>query len=48
MFGLFEAYGIESEYILVDNENLEIKPLAKKILKHFNHSKIISEINLND
>ena len=32
-FGLFEAYGIELEYMIVDRETLEIRPIADQLLK---------------
>lgn len=31
---LFQAYGIELEYMLVDKETLQVKPLVDEVLKH--------------
>jgi hypothetical protein len=44
---LFEAFGIETEYMIVDKENLSILPLADAILAYFNSGKITNEIALN-
>lgn len=32
ILGLFEAYGIEMEYMIVDEESLDVKPIADKII----------------
>ncbi len=44
---LFEAFGIEAEYMIVDKENLSIQPLADAILAYFNSGKITNEIAIN-
>jgi gamma-glutamyl:cysteine ligase YbdK (ATP-grasp superfamily) len=31
---LFQGYGIELEYMLVDRDNLEVKPITDELLKH--------------
>ena len=33
-FGLFGAFGVELEYMIVDRETLQIKPIADELLKH--------------
>lgn len=35
-WSLFEAYGIELEYMIVDKENLQIRPIADIVLKEVN------------
>jgi gamma-glutamyl:cysteine ligase YbdK (ATP-grasp superfamily) len=32
--GLFEAFGIELEYMIVDRDTLSVKPIADELLKH--------------
>jgi len=32
--GLFEAFGVETEYMIVDRDNLRVKPIADELLKH--------------
>jgi gamma-glutamyl:cysteine ligase YbdK (ATP-grasp superfamily) len=34
LLGLFQAYGIELEYMIVDRETLEVKPIADELLKY--------------
>src|SRR6187397_192185 len=31
---LFQAYGVELEYMLVDRDTLQIKPITDELLKH--------------
>lgn len=33
-FHLFQAYGIELEYMIVDQETLQVKPISDELLKH--------------
>jgi len=44
---LFEGFGIEAEYMIVDKKNLTIKPIAEFILKNFNKGKITNEVPIN-
>ena len=32
--GLFEAFGVELEYMIVDRDTLKVKPIADELLKH--------------
>ena len=31
---LFEAFGVELEYMIVDKDSLAVKPVADELLKH--------------
>ncbi|GIX42764.1 MAG: glutamate--cysteine ligase [Leptospiraceae bacterium] len=44
---LFEGYGIEAEYMIVDKNTLKIKPIAEEILKFYNKNQITNEVALN-
>ncbi len=41
---LFEGYGIEAEYMIVQKENLSIQPIAEKVLGTLNNGKVINEV----
>ncbi|MBN20427.1 MAG: glutamate--cysteine ligase [Bdellovibrionaceae bacterium] len=43
---LFSVYGIEAEYMIVDNSSLKVKPIADQILKELNHGIISNEVQL--
>ena len=45
---LFEAYGIESEYMIVDQHSLSIKPIAHLVLEKLSHKKKASEYRDED
>lgn len=42
--GLFEATGIEMEYMVVDEESLKVKPIVEKILTDFNNGELSDEV----
>jgi len=42
--GLFEATGIEMEYMVVDEETQKIKPIVEKILTDFNDGEFTDEV----
>ncbi len=48
MYHLFQVYGIESEYVIVNKENLKVENLAEKILRHFHQNRLKNEVKLND
>lgn len=31
---LFQAYGVELEYMIVDSDTLNVRPIADELLKH--------------
>jgi len=33
-YHIFQAYGVELEYMIVDRDTLNIKPIADELLKH--------------
>lgn len=33
-YHLFDGFGIELEYMIVDKETLQVKPIADNLLKH--------------
>lgn len=41
---LFEATGIEMEYMVVDSETLKVKPIVEKILTDFNDGELTDEV----
>ncbi len=41
---LFEATGIEMEYMVVDSETLKVKPIVEKILTDFNEGELTDEV----
>lgn len=41
---LFEATGIEMEYMVVDEETLKVKPIVEKVLTHFNDGELTDEV----
>lgn len=45
---LFEAYGIESEYMIVDQLTLQVKPIAHLVLEKLAHKKKASEYKDGD
>lgn len=47
MYHLFERFGIELEYMIVDNDTLKVNPLTDKILQEINGS-ITNEVTVGD
>ncbi len=45
---LFEAYGIELEYMIVDRESLSVLPVTDRALSAFADGKIVSDIETGD
>ncbi len=43
MYRLFEAYGIELEYMIVDKDTLDVRPIADTILKDWT-GQVVSEV----
>lgn len=46
-YHLFEVYGIEAEYVIVDSESLKVLPIADQILKFFNKNQLKNEVQLD-
>ncbi len=46
LYHLFEVYGIEAEYMIVDKDTLKILPISDLLIKHFNNNVIINEVEL--
>lgn len=47
MYHLFEAYGIELEYVIVNQDTLKVENMAEKILRHFNKNRLKNEVQCN-
>lgn len=46
-YHLFDVYGIEAEYVIVESESLKVLPLADQILKYFNKNQLGNEVQLD-
>jgi len=40
----FSGIGIELEYMIVDKQSLQVKPLVEKVLRQFNHGELTDEV----
>lgn len=47
-YGLFEAFGIEAEYMVVDMDTLNIKAIADQVLKVLNAGEQTNEVEIGD
>lgn len=47
-YSLFEVYGIESEYMIVDRKTLGIRPYAEKVLQVYSQGSIENEVERGD
>ena len=43
ILGLFEGFGIELEYVIVDSETLDVRPVADRVIEA-EHGSVKSEI----
>ena len=45
-YSLFEIFGIEAEYMIVDRQTLQVKPIAEFVLSELNNGKVVNEVSL--